>query len=179
MERSDEALLVATRAGDAEAFGEFFARHRGLVLAYLVRRCGPEAAADLLAETFASALIAVHRGRAPRGATAAPWLLRIAHGKLVDAWRRGRVEEQARHRLSLERIAPGDDDLRTIERIGDDVEASLRALPEAQRDALRARIVEERDYDEIAREQDATEATIRQRVSRALRRLRLEIGGME
>ncbi len=72
MARTDEQLMAATRRGDAEAFGELFARRRALVLAYLVRRCEREDAADLLAETFAAALIAVHDGRAPKGETAAP-----------------------------------------------------------------------------------------------------------
>ncbi len=34
-----------------------------------------------------------------------------------------------------------------------------------------ARVVDERDYDDIAREQDVSEALIRQRVSRGLARL--------
>ena len=65
----DIDLLKATRRGQAEAFGELFARHRALVLAYLTRRASAaEPAADLLAETFASALLAdarrAHTGRA-------------------------------------------------------------------------------------------------------------------
>jgi RNA polymerase sigma-70 factor (ECF subfamily) len=178
MERTDEQLLSATRDGDAEAFGEFFVRHRGLVIAFLLRRCDREPAADLLAETFASALIAVHDGRAPRGPTAAPWLLTIAQNKLRDLQRRGRVEDAARRRLALERIVPTDEDLRRIERVGADVEALLRALPEAQRGVVRARVLDERGYDEIARELDTSESAVRQRVSRALRRLRIDIGGL-
>src|SRR3954469_15987382 len=99
MPRSDEQLMAATRRGDAEAFGALFARHRALVLAYLVRRCRREDAADLLAETFAAALVAVHDGRAPEGATAAPWLLTIARNKLLDARRRGRVRTATGERL--------------------------------------------------------------------------------
>ena len=70
--------MRATCGGEADAFGELFERHYALVLAYLVRRIEREAAADLLAETFTRALVAVHDGRAPRGSTAAPWLLTIA-----------------------------------------------------------------------------------------------------
>ena len=47
MEPSDGQLLSATLGGEAEAFGEFFSRHRGLVLTFLLRRCDREAAADL------------------------------------------------------------------------------------------------------------------------------------
>ena len=178
VERSDEQLMRATRAGEAEAFGELFARHRALVLAYLTRRCAREEAADLLAETFAAALLAVHDARAPRGPTAAPWLLTIARHKLFDLHRRGRVEDEARRRLSLERIVPGDEDLRRIDALGADVDAALEGLPSDQRAALRARVLEEREYEEIARDLDASETAIRQRVSRALRRLRADFGGM-
>lgn len=178
MERSDEQLLRATRDGQAEAFGEFYVRHRGVVLAYLTRRCTLDVAPDLLAETFAAALLAVHDGRAPVGATAAPWLLTIARHKLFDAHRRGRVEDAARRRLALERSEPSDADLRRIEALGADVDGALAALPADQRAAVRARILEERGYDEIAREQRASEGAVRQRVSRALRRLRAEIGDL-
>ena len=74
MERSDEQLIEDTRRGDARAFGDLFVRHRALVLAYLMRRCERELAADLLAETFATALFAVHHGRPPRGPAVLPSL---------------------------------------------------------------------------------------------------------
>jgi DNA-directed RNA polymerase specialized sigma24 family protein len=45
-------------------------------------------------------------------------------------------------------------------------------LPPAERDAVVARVVEERDYEEIAAATDATPAAVRQRVSRGLARLR-------
>ncbi|RKQ86185.1 RNA polymerase sigma-70 factor (ECF subfamily) [Solirubrobacter pauli] len=172
MARTDEQLMAATRRGDADAFGELFARHRALVLAYLVRRATREDSADLLAETFAAALIAVHDGRWPRGTTAAPWLLTIARHKLVDAHRRGRVEDGARRRLALERVEP---DYEEVEAVGLDVEAALATLPPADRAALRARVVDERPYEDIASELQSTEPAVRQRVSRALRRLRTDL----
>jgi len=172
MASTDEQLMAATRRGEAEAFGELFARHRALVLAYLVRRAPREDAADLLAETFAAALIAVHDGRSPRGTTAAPWLLTIARHKLFDAHRRGRVEDSARRRLALERVEP---DFEELEAVGMDVEAALSTLPAADRAALRARVLDEQPYEDIARELETTEPAVRQRVSRALRRLRIDL----
>jgi RNA polymerase sigma-70 factor (ECF subfamily) len=174
--RTDGELLRATRDGEPEAFGELFARHRALVLAYLTRRSTAAEAADLLAETFAAALLATHDGRAPGGETAAPWLLTIARNKLLDQRRRGRVEDAARRRLALEPAPPlTDADLERISELGADVDVALALLGELPRElqaALRARVLEERPYDEIAREQRTSEAAVRQRVSRALRRLR-------
>ena len=47
----------------------------------------------------------------------------------------------------------------------------LTRLNDAQRDALRLRVVEQRPYEEVARSLGITEATARARVSRALRAL--------
>jgi RNA polymerase sigma-70 factor (ECF subfamily) len=175
MPRSDHELMRATRRGEAEAFGVLFERHRALVLAYLTRRCEREPAADLLAETFARALVAVHDGRAPRGPTAAPWLLTIARHALFDQHRRGRTEDGVLQRLALERLEPTEADLDRLAALGADLDGALAGLPEEQRVALRARVVDERPYNEIAREMGASESAVRQRVSRALRRLRIDL----
>jgi RNA polymerase sigma-70 factor (ECF subfamily) len=45
------------------------------------------------------------------------------------------------------------------------------ALPPAEREAVVARVVEERNYDEIAASTGATPAAVRQRVSRGLAKL--------
>src|SRR4051794_19899157 len=71
---SDEALLLAARR-DADAFAEFYRRHARPLAGFLVRRTGDaEAAADLLAETFAPALSGLERfdpraGTPPAGCT--------------------------------------------------------------------------------------------------------------
>ena len=48
----------------------------------------------------------------------------------------------------------------------------LARLPVLQRDAVRARVLDERSYAEIAGEMDCSEAVVRQRVHRGLSRLR-------
>jgi DNA-directed RNA polymerase specialized sigma24 family protein len=61
----DRELLRRVREGDAEAFGFFYRARRGDVLAFLrVRVPSAELAADLMCETFAKALVAVHDGTA-------------------------------------------------------------------------------------------------------------------
>jgi RNA polymerase sigma-70 factor (ECF subfamily) len=174
MLRDDSELLGATRSGDAEAFGCFYRRYGDLVLAYFSqRRVAHEAAADLMMETFASALISLKKAR---GVPSDPgkWLFTIAHHKWVDSQRRGAATHRARERLALERVDLDDHDLRAVEAAisADNVNRRLAALPEAQAAAVRARILEGMSYAEMERESRTPQTVLRMRVSRALRTLR-------
>jgi RNA polymerase sigma-70 factor (ECF subfamily) len=173
----DCRLLETARGGDAAAFELFYRRHREVLLAYCAQRMArPELAADLMAESFTAALIAVHDGNRPLPDVPLAWLLTIAHRKLIDSHRRGRVEDEARRRLELEPLSIDDDDIARIEEIADstDVATELaRTLPADQFEALRARVLDERTYPDIARELRCSEAVVRKRVSRALRALRI------
>ena len=175
-ERDDRQLLDGARGGDGQAFAAFYRRHRALVLAYMGRRTAePELAADLLAETFAAALVAVLDADRELPREPVAWLMTIARNKLIDSVRRGQVEQAARERLSLQPLVLDDDGLGRIEELMSitDVDATLlRLLSAEQLDALRARILEERDYAQIARELRCSEAVVRKRVSRALQKLR-------
>jgi RNA polymerase sigma-70 factor (ECF subfamily) len=51
----------------------------------------------------------------------------------------------------------------------------LARLPEDQRDAVRARVLDERSYDAIATELQTSSLVVRKRVSRGLARLRTEL----
>ena len=175
-EPDDDALLAATAAGDSEAFAVFYRCHRDLVIAYLRSRVRePEQAFDLAAEAFAAAVIGAARYQ-PQGAPAAAWLLGIARNKLLESLRRGRVEDRARRELRFARVELDDTDLAAVEARasagGLELDALLAELPDDQREALLARVVDERDYADIATDLNCSEQVVRQRVSRGLRRLR-------
>jgi RNA polymerase sigma factor (sigma-70 family) len=176
-EPTDEELLRDTPEHPA-AFGMFYRRHVDAVLAFFRVRTGdPELAADLMGETFAAALLAAPRFR-PRKEPAVAWLFTIARRKLIDSWRRGRVEDDARRKLDLEPVVLDDGGLARIDAMIDEQRNPrpllelMEQLPADQREALRRRVIDERDYAEIAREMKCSEAVIRQRVSRATRTLR-------
>jgi len=174
-ERSDDELLAAR---DADAFEAFYCRHVETVLGFFARRTrDPELAADLTAETFAAALADRRRYRPEAGAAVA-WLFGIAMHKLADAQRRGYAERRACRRLGLERIALTDDDIARIEALGASTSATalLELIPEDQRAAVRARVIDERGYGEIAAAEHTSEAVIRKRVSRGLAAVRQRIG---
>ncbi|HEV3002231.1 MAG TPA: RNA polymerase sigma factor [Solirubrobacteraceae bacterium] len=179
--RSDEELLAAA-AGDAEAFAAFYRRHLRSVLAYLVHRTGRrDLAADLAAETFAAALQSLPRYE-PRDGQARGWLFAIAGNKLADSARRGAVADRSRRELGMAPSVLADDDLERAEELLDaermaaDLDGLLADLPAEQRGALLARVVDERDYREIAAEWRCSEAVVRQRVSRGLTALRRRLG---
>src|ERR687887_1848625 len=171
-EGADDAALLRAAVDDPAAFARFYRRHVEGVIAFFHRRTGDaELAADLTAETFAAALEGCHRYAPDRGAPAA-WLYGIANRQLATLHRHGGVEQRARRRLGMARIELTDEMLERVEAIADaervDVEVALRALPDDQRDAVRARVLHDRSYDEIAAEQDIPAPAARQRVSRGL-----------
>ena len=172
---TDEALLLS---GDLEDFGRFYDRYVRALLAFFQRRtANPEVAADLTAETFAAAMVARERYEA-RTATAAAWLFAIAHHKLTDYHRRGSTEDRMRARLGMEPVAVTAEDTDMIRWLGDEVASQMvEDLPPDQREAIRAHVLEDRDYAEIARSERLSEATVRKRVSRGLRVLRDRAGG--
>ncbi|MEV4419981.1 sigma-70 family RNA polymerase sigma factor [Patulibacter sp. NPDC049589] len=180
--RNDGELLRAARS-DPDAFGELYRRHEAVVLAYLAKRSrDPEMTADLAAETFVTALMQPERFR-DDGAPAIGWLLGIARNLLLEAWRRKRIDDRARRRLGAERTSMSDATLERIESLID-ADAStpvlaraLAALPDTQRLAVQAFVLDEQPYAELARQLGIPEATVRQRVSRGLARLRTTLEG--
>ena len=172
----DRELLRRTREGDAEAFGVFYRARRGDVLGFLrVRVSSAELAADVMCETFAKALVAIHDPDRELPIVPVAWLLMIARNELTDSFRRGRVADDMRRRLEMEPVELSDQDLAAVEdAIADStLLAELReVLPADQVQALTARVIDERDYAEIAQELQTSESVVRKRVSRALTQLR-------
>src|SRR3954470_9270326 len=146
--RTDEDLLQATPE-DPEAFGIFYRRHVDAVLSFFRSRTGdPELAADLMAETFAAALLAAPRFKRRREPASA-WLFTIARRKLIDSWRRGKVEDAARRKLRLEPMELDDAGVARVDALIDqDREPNpltelMHRLPSDQREALRLRVLDE------------------------------------
>ena len=139
-------------------------------------RFDAEEAADLTAETFASALVARRRfkpGRSP----ATAWLFAIAARRLADYQRRGYVEQRMRRSLEMERRPVTEADAEMIRLLGDDAARSvLSELPPEQRRLVAAHVIDERPYGELAGELHTSEAAIRQRMSRGLATLRRGLG---
>jgi RNA polymerase sigma-70 factor, ECF subfamily len=85
----DDAALIARSLHAPEWFGVLFDRHAPAISRYIARRLGPDAADDLVAETFLVAF--ARRGRYDAAhADARPWLYGIAT-RLIARHRRDEV----------------------------------------------------------------------------------------
>jgi RNA polymerase sigma-70 factor, ECF subfamily len=134
---ADHELLRRHVAGDADAFGELFRRHRDRLWAVALRTlCDPDEAADALQDAMVSAF---RRAADFRGESAVTtWLHRIVVNASLDRLRRRAArpalstgDEQAFEAL----VAQDGDPARTSDtRL--DVDAALRLLPPQQRAAL-------------------------------------------
>ena len=176
MEPSDADLLQAS-ARDPDAFGRFYDRHAERLLVFFARRTGDaQEAADLTAETFAAAFAARRRYR-DTGAPAYAWLLGIARHQLARAFRRQRVDDRARRRLGIERVALDDVSLARIEELADlqamrpALAAALDQLPSDTALAVALRVTDALPYTEVARRLGCSEGAARVRVSRGLDQL--------
>lgn len=181
-EPTDADLLAAHVAGDAEAFGVLFARHRDRLWAVALRTCSdPEVAADGLQD---GVIAAFRRASSFRGeAAVTTWLHRVVVNACLDRLRA----------LKVRRAEPLPDDLDEQDRPNrttpaapstldpathsehqerrDQVRAALATLPDEQRAAVVLVDMEGYPVAEVARILDCAEGTVKSRCSRGRARL--------
>ena len=176
LESLSDAELLADRLDPADSFAVFYRRHVHAVLRFAASRGLPaEAAADVVAETFVAALRGRHAYRAERE-HARLWLLAIAARQAASSYRRRASDRRKHDRLQSEAIALTDVDRDTYEQLRLEADHrgldALADLPSTQQDAIRARVIEDRSYAEIAAAMGMSQPAVRQSVSRGLAALR-------
>lgn len=176
---------------DPDAICVLYDRHVARLVAALVARSGDrELAFEIVQETFARALEHGHRVRIGRDGSAWPWLWRVAQNLLADHRRRGAVDASARTRLGI--VSPAftaeavDELIARLDAaaIADPLGRALDGLPDAHREALLGRVVDEQGYGELAAAASVSEQLVRARVSRGLRAMLISAeaataGGLE
>jgi RNA polymerase sigma-70 factor (ECF subfamily) len=182
---SDEELVLAAKS-DPAAFDELFRRHAVRLDSWFRARVPErEAAADLVAETFAEALVAVTSFRGVRTSSAVAWLYGIARNLLRQYYRRNRVEIKARRKLAMLRedsaldVAEVAEREASVEQMATKLRQAILSLPIDQRTAVELRILSQQSYDEVASQLQCSNATARMKVSRGLRRLNATMKGAE
>lgn len=182
-ELDDRALLVAHSAGDRDAFGVLFTRHRDRLWAVALRTTGnPEDAADALQESMISAF---KRADTFRGdAQVTTWLHRIVVNASLDRLRRNKVraaqplpddlEERAERGVVIgaRDSSSGDPELHAVrsdQRAA--VIAALARLPGDQRTAIVLVDMEGYPVEEAAQILGCPTGTVKSRCSRGRRTL--------
>jgi RNA polymerase sigma factor (sigma-70 family) len=164
---------------DADAIDRIYRGYAAGLLRFFMRRTfDPEAAVDLVADTFLAAFSdrAAFRGDSDEQAVA--WLYGIARYRLADFLRHGRVERRALEQVGFQRRSLSEPEYERIEELAGlselrvQITEGLDGLGDEHRVALRLRIVEERPYSQVATALGVSEQTARARVSRAVNALR-------
>lgn len=174
--RLTDVQLLRDTSDPAESFALFYKRHVSAVVRFAASRgLSADGAADVVADTF----LAAQRGRRsyrPEREDARLWLLAIASRRIADIYRRRGSEERRDERLKSEAIVLTQADRDSYDQILqlDDARAldALADLPILQQQVLRARVLEDREYAEIAEALGLSQLAARQHVSRGLSTLR-------
>ncbi|WP_431901207.1 RNA polymerase sigma factor [Nonomuraea sp. bgisy101] len=169
-----DAELIRRSWQEPEAFAAVFDRHAPRLHGYAVRRLGPDAAEDVVSETFLAAF-QNRRRYDPEYPDATPWLYGIA-SNVIGKRRR---EEITRYRAYVRggvdpmEIAGGlvEDGVTTLT-VNRPLVAALAGLRSGDRDVLLLIAWVGLSYEEVARALDIPVGTVRSRLNRARKKAR-------
>jgi RNA polymerase sigma-70 factor (ECF subfamily) len=166
----DDRLLIEAAQADPARFAEIYDRYVDRVYAFVSRRTFDRAAAeDVTSDVFQQALAHL-RTFEWRGVPLAAWLFRIASNAIADRWR-----QDARDSHDSPADVPDAHEAEELERRVILFQLVDR-LPDAQRQVIRLRFVEEKSIREIAAALDRSEGAVKQLQLRALENLRKGMG---
>ncbi len=179
VEQQPDASIIERSIDDAAAFDAVFERHHDRVRRYVVSRIGPDAADDVVADTFVEAFRSRAGFDAGAGSDAAPWLLGIATNMLARhrAAERRWLERCASHPLEVGEAAFDELAVTRLDaraRRGR-IARAIGQLPARERVPLLLHVLGGCSYEEVARALDVPIGTVRSRISRGTARLRKEL----
>ncbi len=155
---SDQVLLNNYLQGDSSAISQLIERHSKRVRDY-IRMMVKDAdiAEDIFQETFIKAVGVIDSGRYTDSGKFLPWILRIAHNKVIDHFRaqkQGRIvsESSAGYDvLGTMRFAERSIEEDIIsEQTAEHLRKMVEQLPEEQREVVKMRYYMELSFKEIA-----------------------------
>lgn len=162
---SDRVLLNNYLLGDRSAISELIERHSRRVRNYIGMMVKDDAVADdIFQETFIKAVKVIDEGGYTDSGKFLSWILRIAHNRVLDHFRREKSSRQINEKEA------GYDVLGTLRVVDDNVEDKIvhhelmdtvrslvEELPDDQREVVRLRYYSKLSFQEIA---DQTEVSI-------------------
>lgn len=179
-ERSDEALMLAYAAGEAEAFEPLYSRHRGPLFRFILRQVRVQATAEELFQDVWQKVVTA-RDRYRPEAKFSTWLYQIATNRLTDHWR-----------AAAHRPLASEDDMARLEREADPetpehtlsvfeerrrLQRALEELPPEQREVVVLRLEQELSLEAIGEITGAGRETVKSRLRYAMDKLRSRLGG--
>ena len=177
---SDHVLLNNYLSGDRSAISELIERHSQRVRNYIGMMVKDnDTADDIFQETFIKAVKVIDEGRYVDSGKFLSWVLRIAHNRVLDHFRREKASKQ------VNESEAGYDMIGTMrfseptaedEMVQGEVEQTVRnlidSLPEEQQEVVRLRYYSKLSFQEIAEQTDVSINTALGRMRYALINLR-------
>ena len=177
---SDRVLLNNYISGDRSAISELIERHASRVRNYIGMMVkDDDIANDIFQETFIKAVKVIDEGRYTDSGKFLSWVLRIAHNRVLDYFRREKVSKQ------VNESEAGYDVIGTLrfseptaedEIVHSEMEQTIRdlidLLPEEQQEVVRLRYYSKLSFQEIAEQTEVSINTALGRMRYALINLR-------
>jgi RNA polymerase sigma-70 factor, ECF subfamily len=152
-----------------------FRRHYAQVYRFIRRRTeSHEVAEDLAQAVFVDAAARL-RHLEHEGSPALAWLYTVARRRLVDRAREAARREGTLASVDETRAQPIEPTFEYGAHLGGLIGASIRELPEGQRQVVVMKLLEGRPFAEIAERVGVSEAACKMRFSRGLEALRAEL----
>ena len=177
---SDRVLLNNYLLGDKSAISELIERHSKRVRSYIGMMVKDDAVADdIFQETFIKAVKVIDEGRYTDSGKFLSWVLRIAHNRVLDYFRREKANKQVNESEAgydvigtLRFSEPTTED----EMVHSEMEQTIRdlidLLPEEQQEVVRLRYYSKLSFQEIAEQTEVSINTALGRMRYALINLR-------
>jgi RNA polymerase sigma-70 factor (ECF subfamily) len=166
-DEKDRQLLKGIVAGDQSAMRDFYNAHESRIYAYATNKLNDtHAAADIVNEV----MIAVWKGadKYQGKSKVRSWLLRIAHYKVVDVYRKnGRAEM-----TELDEALPDEENVSTLEIVGalenrKYINECLERLSDSHREVIHLSFFEDMAYADVATIMGCPEGTVKTRMFHA------------
>lgn len=177
---SDRVLLNNYLLGDRSAISELIERHSRRVRSYIGMMVKDDAVADdIFQETFIKAIKVIDEGGYTDSGKFLSWVLRIAHNRVLDHFRREKSSRQINEKeagydvLGTLRFAENTaEDAIVHNELMETVRRLVDELPDDQKEVVRLRYYSKLSFQEIAEQTDVSINTALGRMRYALINLR-------
>ena len=177
---SDRVLLNNYLSGDRSAISELIERHSQRVRNYIGMMVkDDDIANDIFQETFIKAVQVIDEGRYVDSGKFLSWVLRIAHNRGLDHFRREKSSKQVNESeagydmIGTMRFSePTAEDNLVLSEVEQTVRNLIDQLPEEQQEVVRLRYYSKLSFQEIAEQTDVSINTALGRMRYALINLR-------